>query len=311
MTTGPLTIGLPEGGFTTGPTSLTINPGGTVNVAHDIDLDTNSTLKLQGGTLSAAEIGLNGLQFNGQFQWTAGTLHVGVFRKSLTNQGGTLAPGHSAGRTTIDGNYTQQAAGTMEIEIGGTTADTQYDVVGHLRLCHSRRSVAVVVDQRIYSYCSCKRSPYSISSGITGAFSNVANGQRIGVCRWQWFVRRQLRLPADAFDPTQVTLSGFQVGCAAWRLQPQRYRGCRRLHGVARHARPNRRRSRRRRQRTTMIDAGDYNCLEISLRSHAGSGSGCQCKRRRARASNNCARDDCRRAAVRPPSRSQQEYFLS
>ena len=180
VTTGPLTIGLPEGGFTTGPTSLTINPGGTVNVAHNIDLDTNSTLKLQGGTLSAAEIGLNGLQFNGQFQWTSGTLHVGIFRKSLTNQGGTLAPGHSAGTTTIDGNYTQQAAGSMEIEIGGTTANTQYDVVDISGFATLGGGLQLSL---INGFMPTALQTFTVlfSSGITGAFSNVGNGQRIGV----------------------------------------------------------------------------------------------------------------------------------
>ena len=129
VTTGALTIGLPEGGFTTSTTSLTISSGAIVNAPHNINLDTNSTLTLQGGTLSAAEIGLNGLQFNGQFQWTGGTLHVGVFRKSLTNGAGTLAPGQSIGTTIIDGNYTQQPNAKMAIDIGGATPQTQYDVV--------------------------------------------------------------------------------------------------------------------------------------------------------------------------------------
>jgi len=129
VTNGTLTIGLPEGGFTTSPTSLTISPGASVNVTHDIDLDIASTLTLQGGTLSAAEIGLNGLQFNGTFQWTSGTLHVGVFRKSLTNQAGTLAPGQLIGSTIIDGNYTQQASAKLAIDIGGVTPNSQYDVV--------------------------------------------------------------------------------------------------------------------------------------------------------------------------------------
>jgi T5SS/PEP-CTERM-associated repeat protein len=209
VTTGPLTMGLPEGGFTTGPTSLTINPGGTVNVAHNIDLDTNSTLKLQGGTLSAAEIGLNGLQFNGQFKWTAGTLHVGIFRKSLVNEGGTLAPGHSAGTTTIDGNYTQEAAGAMQIEIGGTMANTQYDVVdisgfatlgGELQLSLINGFLPTALQTFTVIY----------SSGITGAFSNVANGQRIGVADGSGsFVVNYGT--GSAFDSTQVTLSGFQA----------------------------------------------------------------------------------------------------
>jgi fibronectin-binding autotransporter adhesin len=91
VTNGPLTIGFTEPGFSNAPGTVTINPGGTVSVAQDIDLDTNGVLRLQGGTLSAASIGLLGLQFLGQFQWTSGTLHVGIFRGGLTNQGGTLA----------------------------------------------------------------------------------------------------------------------------------------------------------------------------------------------------------------------------
>src|SRR6266478_2768350 len=92
VTNGPLTIGLPEPGFSTGPTKLTIDPGGTVTVAHNIDLDTNGLIQLHGGTLSANEIGLAGGQFKGQFDWTSGTLHVNLFRKALTNTAGKLAP---------------------------------------------------------------------------------------------------------------------------------------------------------------------------------------------------------------------------
>src|SRR4029079_10850665 len=127
-----LVIGMPESGFTTGQTSLTINPGGIVNVGDDIDLDTNGSLKLQGGTLTATSSGsrdLVSMQYEGTFLWTAGTLHVGTVFGNVLNQDGTLAPGHSAGRTTIDGNYTQHAAGILEIEIGGTTPTTQHDFV--------------------------------------------------------------------------------------------------------------------------------------------------------------------------------------
>ena len=132
MTNGPLEIGFTEPGFGNAPGTVTINPGATVNVAQDIDLDTNGLLKLQGGTLTAARIvslDLLSGQFEGDFEWTSGTLHVGIVGGSVTNQGGTLAPGQSAGRTTIDGNYTQQAAATLEIEIGGTMAETQHDFV--------------------------------------------------------------------------------------------------------------------------------------------------------------------------------------
>jgi T5SS/PEP-CTERM-associated repeat protein len=272
VTTGPLTIGLPEGGFTTGPTSLTINPGGTVNVAHDIDLDTNSTLKLQGGTLSAAEIGLNGLQFNGQFQWTSGTLHVGVFRKSLTNQGGTLAPGHSAGSTIIDGNYTQQAAGTMELEIGGTASGTQFDNVGLEGTANLDGLLRLTL---INGFVPTAVQTFDVldSFGITGAFSNAANGQRLTTADGLGsFVVNYL--PADAESRNHIVLTNFvsvplpgdynhngivdAADYTVWR-DTLGQTGA----GLAADGNGN-----------NQIDAGDYNIWKVHFGSHAGSGSG-------------------------------------
>ena len=49
-----------------------------------------------------------------------------VVNGNLTNLG-TLAPGNSPGTTTISGNYLE--AGTLDIEVWGTTANTQHDQV--------------------------------------------------------------------------------------------------------------------------------------------------------------------------------------
>jgi len=61
----------------------------------------------------------------------------GNIRGKVLNDGATVSPGNSAGLLTIGGGYygnyyTQTATGTLEIEIGGTAAGTQYDqlVVG-------------------------------------------------------------------------------------------------------------------------------------------------------------------------------------
>ncbi|MCC7086335.1 MAG: hypothetical protein IT427_15140 [Pirellulales bacterium] len=210
VTTSPLTIGLPEAGFITGSTSLTIHPGASVDVAHEIELNTNGQLNLQGGTLSADSIGsplVLSQQIQGTFQWTSGTLHVGTFHGSLTNQGGILAPGHSAGRTTIDGNYTQQAAGALEIEIGGTTPETQHDLVylegsaslsGQLHLA------------LINSFAPMPAQTFTIMEtvgGISGAFSNAANGQRLGMSGGGSFLVQYGA--GSAFDPNNIVLSGF------------------------------------------------------------------------------------------------------
>ena len=40
-----------------------------------------------------------------------------------------MAPGHSAGRTSIFGNYTQQTDAILDIEIGGISVISEYDEV--------------------------------------------------------------------------------------------------------------------------------------------------------------------------------------
>jgi hypothetical protein len=50
----------------------------------------------------------------------------GTISNNVSNSG-TVAPGDSPGTLQISGNYTQTSAGTLQIEIGGTTAGTQYD----------------------------------------------------------------------------------------------------------------------------------------------------------------------------------------
>jgi T5SS/PEP-CTERM-associated repeat protein len=109
----PVELG-PGGGAGT----LTIQSGATLSVSQETALFPGATLKLEGGTLDTQSVSFQG---GGAFTWTGGTLHVGTFNGNLVNQGGKLAPGHSPGTTTVSGNYTQNA-GTLEIEIGGTSA---------------------------------------------------------------------------------------------------------------------------------------------------------------------------------------------
>ena len=50
----------------------------------------------------------------------------GIVAGKLTNNA-TVSPGNSPGIITVDGNYEQGSTGTLNIELGGTTAGTQYD----------------------------------------------------------------------------------------------------------------------------------------------------------------------------------------
>jgi len=50
----------------------------------------------------------------------------GDIEAPVTN-GGTFAPGESAGKLTITGDYTQTSDGALQIEIGGATPETEHD----------------------------------------------------------------------------------------------------------------------------------------------------------------------------------------
>jgi hypothetical protein len=125
------------------------------------DLTTTGTLEVDGGTLTLGgdlenhgEVDVLGgaaLQVNGFFTQVegainlGGTLTVAGAGKLLNLQGGTLngtgvinadlvnaaviSPGGAgaAGVLTVNGNYTQTTAGVLSIDLGGTTAGTDYD----------------------------------------------------------------------------------------------------------------------------------------------------------------------------------------
>ncbi len=67
-------------------------------------ISTTTTLNIQGGTLKG----------------------TGTITGNVSN-GGTVAPGLSPGILNVVGNYSQTAAGTLAIELSGTTVGTQYD----------------------------------------------------------------------------------------------------------------------------------------------------------------------------------------
>jgi hypothetical protein len=98
---------------TAGNRTLSITGGGRVNINNNIDLPvTNAVVTVNGG-----HVGGNG-RINGR----------------LTNTGGNVSPGTSVGTLTIDGQFQQNAAGTLNVELGGTAVG-QYDrlaIVGGL-----------------------------------------------------------------------------------------------------------------------------------------------------------------------------------
>ncbi len=99
--------------------SLTLTGASEVG---NIDIQVDGKLILDG---AAPISGIGGSRTNtivnaGTFAGT-GTVQANVINS------GVIRPGRSPGILTIDGDFTQTAAGVLELEIGGTTAGTQFD----------------------------------------------------------------------------------------------------------------------------------------------------------------------------------------
>jgi len=103
----------------------------------DLAFTNSGVVTVQSGTLdlgpnfsqTAGKTSLDGghLAARGPIKINGGVLGgTGSIKGNVTN-GARVAPGHSPGALTINGNYTQTASGILDMEIGGRLAGTQYD----------------------------------------------------------------------------------------------------------------------------------------------------------------------------------------
>jgi T5SS/PEP-CTERM-associated repeat protein len=168
-----LNVGFSAGGAG----NLNIHAGALVEVAEDTTIYASSQINLDGGTLAT-----NAIKFQGSdavFNWTSGTLHVGTYNGDLTNSAGILAPGRSPGATAVTGSYSQLSGGTLQIEIGGTTSATQYDLLS----VESNATLGGTLQlSLINSFLPAQSDVFTIlsaSGNLTGAFANAPSGQRL------------------------------------------------------------------------------------------------------------------------------------
>ena len=109
-----------------GTGALTVNNGGSATVGGTLKVWNSGTVNLAGGLLTAPTIQVNS---GGTFIAAAGRLRTTTFTGNLVNAGAVVGPGSSPGTTTVNGNYTQGSSGILEIELGGLTRSSQYDVL--------------------------------------------------------------------------------------------------------------------------------------------------------------------------------------
>jgi hypothetical protein len=116
--------------------TLSLNPqsAGIVN-SGTMTANAGSTLTINTATLftqTGGETIANGtLQVNGgPFTLQGGSLSgTGNVAGNVTNTGGEVEPGNSAGTLRISGNYTQGSSGKLSIQLGGPTQGTEYDLL--------------------------------------------------------------------------------------------------------------------------------------------------------------------------------------
>ena len=98
---------------------------------YDTLVSTETITNNAGGIFSVVNgiVDATAINNSGTFNFTGGTLSVDSFNGSLDNTGGILSPGDSPGTTIITGDYSQSEFSTLLIEIEGTMAGSEYDVV--------------------------------------------------------------------------------------------------------------------------------------------------------------------------------------
>jgi autotransporter-associated beta strand protein len=140
-----INVAVNSGTLSVGANGITVGYNSTSGVV----VNEQNTLTLSGGKLlSAGAIGAPtsvnaGSSITSSFVWTGGQLSASAVNASnsqwngvgssiagntLTNSNGVLAPGDigTAGRTTINGNYTQTGNGTLALDFGGALSANSF-----------------------------------------------------------------------------------------------------------------------------------------------------------------------------------------
>ena len=193
-----------------GSGTLNIHDSGLVTVTDTTKLWDEGTINLDGGTLATDSLELTA----GTFNMLAGILRTNNVTGSLNNQGGMVAPGHSPAALAISGDYTQGAAATLEIELGGTVRGNEYDaliVSGDVTLAGTLDVLAIggVVPQAGDLFDILDFAP----ANLIGSFSVVNLPVLAAGLAWDQtslYTSGNLLVSAASFDPCGL---GGDAGC--------------------------------------------------------------------------------------------------
>ncbi len=142
-----------------------------------------------GGTLAVGGFNATNLSHSPSATISSGQTASGSGLGSLTQRGGVLAPGDVGvtGLTSVTGDYTL-TAGSMAIDLGGTTAATSFQHGAHSNT-HDQLSVTGTATlggslsvSLVPGFSATPTDVFAImtcGNGVSGSFSNVAFGSRV------------------------------------------------------------------------------------------------------------------------------------
>ena len=179
--------------------------GGTVTLEAGAVLNVNTPMPWQ---LDGAMV-IHNASVTGSDLINHGTISgTGVLYAQVDNHG-SISPGLSAGAMLIDGDYIQHATASLFIEFGGTST-SEYDWVivtgaasfgGELHLALIDGFIPDATDTFV---------SLAAINGISGAFANVASGQRLELVNGigSFLVHYG---PASPLNPTHLSLTAFEL----------------------------------------------------------------------------------------------------
>ncbi len=138
--------------------SLMVNAPGTV--AANVNVGPSALLGLFGR--------INGSVVNAGFFQGTGVVNGNVFNS------GIVSPGASIGTLTINGDYTQNASGTLRIEVAGASAG-QYDVLAVNGRAFINGTLQLVRVGNFRLQVGDRIAFLTATGGVNGTFSNVEN----------------------------------------------------------------------------------------------------------------------------------------
>lgn len=104
--------------------TIHIENGVTLTTFGETRIEAGGQIELAGGKLDAQFVNIDGGVLTGEGEVFVGT---GPIHSPVRNISGRIEPGDPIGQLTIDGDLSQQDAGTLAIDLGGTVAITEYD----------------------------------------------------------------------------------------------------------------------------------------------------------------------------------------